>query len=111
MSTFTLIFLIALVISYSIQFWLSFRQKSYVQNHRDSVPEAFNTRVSLAAHQKAADYTVEKGKLGDIDGVLGIVLLLVLTLGGGISVAFDFWSGFELSPMVPAWPPLPVFSS
>ncbi|WP_305908189.1 M48 family metallopeptidase [Methylomarinum sp. Ch1-1] len=100
MNTFTLIFLIALVISYSIQFWLSMRQKSYVSSHRNSVPQAFKNSVSLAAHQKAADYTVEKGKLGDIDSIIGVIFLLLLTLGGGISLAFNFWSGFDLSPML-----------
>jgi STE24 endopeptidase len=100
MNTFTVIFLIALVISYGLQFWLSMRQKSYVIQHRKAVPEAFAKSVSLEAHQKAADYTVEKGKLGDIDSVIGIVFLLLLTLGGGISLAFEFWSGFELSPMM-----------
>ncbi|MFZ2311604.1 MAG: M48 family peptidase, partial [Methylobacter sp.] len=69
MNTFTFIFLIALIISYSIQFWLSKRQASYVANHRSAVPEAFKNTVSLEAHQKAADYTIEKGKLGDIDSI------------------------------------------
>ncbi len=100
MHTFTVIFLIALVISYTIQFWLSRRQKSYVLNHRDSVPTAFSNKVSLSAHQKAADYTIEKGKLGDIDSVIGIIMLLLLTLGGGINRAFNFWSDFNFSPLV-----------
>ena len=105
MNTFTVIFLIALVISYAIQFWLSMRQKSYVLSHRNSVPQAFSNSVSFAEritlddHHKAADYTVEKGKLGDFDSVIGIIFLLLLTLGGGISLAFEFWSGFDLSPM------------
>ncbi|NOR71993.1 MAG: M48 family metalloprotease [Methylomarinum sp.] len=100
MNTFTYIFLVALVISYSIQFWLSMRQKSFVSNHRAAVPDAFKDSVSLEAHQKAADYTVEKGKLGDLDSVIGIIFLLILTLGGAISLAFDFWASFELSPML-----------
>lgn len=100
MNTFTLIFLIALIISYGIQFWLSFRQKSYVMQHRDQVPQAFRDRVALTAHQKAADYTVEKSKLGDLDSVAGMLFLLALTLGGGISLAFDFWSTFEFSPLM-----------
>ncbi len=100
MNTFTIVFLIALVISYSIQVWLSIRQKSYVLQHRDRVPQAFSKSVSLAAHQKAADYTVEKSKLGDVDSVIGVAALLLLTLGGGISLAFDFWAGFDLSPML-----------
>jgi len=99
MNTFTYIFLIALVLSYSVQFWLSKRQARHVIKHRDQVPEAFTESITLEAHQKAADYTVEKGKLGDIDSVVGIVFLLLLTLGGGISLVFDFWAGFEFSPI------------
>lgn len=100
MNSFTVIFLIALVVSYSIQFWLSQRQKNYVLSHRDSVPPAFKDSVSLAAHQKAADYTIEKGQLGEIDNIISVVLLLLLTLGGGISLAFEFWSGFDWSPLI-----------
>lgn len=100
MNTFTVIFLIALVISYAIQFWLSARQKSFVLQHRDAVPDAFKDKVALEAHQKAADYTVEKGRLGDIDSVIGIIFLLILTLGGGISFIFKIGSLFDLSPML-----------
>lgn len=100
MNTFTVIFLVALVLSYGVQFWLASRQKAYVLNHREQVPHAFQDRVSLSAHQKAADYTVEKGKLGDIDSIAGIIFLLALTLGGGISLMFDFWATFELSPLI-----------
>ncbi len=100
MHTFTIIFLMALAFSYAIQFWLSIRQKSFVLNHRATVPEAFKATVALDAHQKAADYTVEKGKLGDIDSVIGIIFLLLLTLGGGISMAFNYWSTFDLPPML-----------
>jgi STE24 endopeptidase len=100
MNTFTYIFLIALVISYSVQFWLSMRQSAYVLKHRGQVPEAFANSVTLEAHQKAADYTIEKGKLGDIDSVIGIIFLLLLTLGGGINMIAGFWTDFELSPIM-----------
>ena len=100
MNTFTYIFIIALVISYGIQFWLSARQKAHVLAHRDQVPPAFSDKVALTAHQKAADYTIEKSHLGDLDSVVGIVFLLLLTLGGGISLVFDFWSTFTYSPLV-----------
>ena len=100
MNIFTIVFLFALILSYGIQFWLSARQKSYVLQHREQVPPAFSDRVPLPAHQKAADYTIEKGKLGDIDSGIGMLFLLLITLGGGISMVFDFWSTFDLSPMV-----------
>ena len=100
MNTFTIIFLIAVVISYSIQFWLTSRQKSFVLEHRAAVPDAFKNTVGLEAHQKAADYTVEKEKLGDIDSIIGVIFLLILTLGGGIALSFKLWSSFDLSPML-----------
>ncbi|PKM12062.1 MAG: peptidase M48 [Gammaproteobacteria bacterium HGW-Gammaproteobacteria-3] len=100
MNTFTLIFLIALIISYALQFWLGMRQSSYVMKHRDKVPDAFKDKVSLSAHQKAADYTLEKGKLSKIDGFVSVLLLLLLTLGGGIGYAFKFWAGLQLSPLM-----------
>lgn len=108
MNTFTVIFLLALFLSYGVQFWLSLRQKAHVMQHRNQVPTAFSDRVSLTAHQKAADYTIEKSKLGDIDAAIGMAFLLLLTLGNGINVIFDFWSTFELSPL---WKDLLSFGS
>jgi STE24 endopeptidase len=100
MNTFTYVFLAAFTLSYGVQFWLSGRQKKYVLQHREQVPTAFSSRVPLEAHQKAADYTITKSKLHDIDSVVGMVFLLLLTLGGGISLVFDFWSTFDLSPLM-----------
>lgn len=99
MNSFTLIFLVALVLCYATQFWLSKRQFDHVKNHRSAVPDAFKDRVSLEAHQKAADYTIEKGKLGIIDSIIGIVVLLLLTVGGGINAAFVFWTAQIASPL------------
>jgi STE24 endopeptidase len=64
------------------------------------VPEAFKNTVSLEAHQKAADYTIEKGRLGDIDSSISVIFLLLLTIGGGINMAFEFWTSLELSPLI-----------
>ena len=99
MNSFTLIFLIALAICYTTQFWLSKRQSDHVASHRSAVPDAFKDRVSLEAHQKAADYTIEKGKLGTIDSIISIVVLLALTIGGGINASFVFWTAQVTSPL------------
>jgi STE24 endopeptidase len=99
MNSFTLIFLLALAICYATQFWLSKRQSDYVASHRSAVPDAFKDRVSLEAHQKAADYTIEKGKLGTIDSIISIVVLLALTIGGGINASFVFWTAQVTSPL------------
>jgi STE24 endopeptidase len=100
MNSFTLIFLIALALSSGIQFWLAKRQASYVAQHRDNVPDAFKNTVSLTAHQKAADYTLAKGKLANIDGVISIIALLLLTLGGVINLTFQFWASIITTPLL-----------
>ncbi len=99
MNSFTIVFLIALTLSFSVQFWLSKRHAGYVAKHRDAVPEAFKNTVSLEAHQKAADYTLEKSRLGDMDNIIGVILLLVMTLGGGINLAFEFWASSLENPL------------
>jgi STE24 endopeptidase len=100
MNSFTYLFLIALFLSSGIQFWLAKRQAVYVAAHRNDVPDAFKNTVSLAAHQKAADYTLEKGKLANIDGVASIIVLLLLTLGGVINWSFQFWASVITSPLM-----------
>ena len=100
MNSFTLFFLFALILSFGIEFWLAKRQASHVAAHRGEVPEAFRASVSLEAHQKAADYTLAKGKLGDVDRIISVVFLLLLTLGGGINLAFSCWSQMVDSPFL-----------
>jgi STE24 endopeptidase len=99
MNTFTVVFLIALAVSFSIEYWLSRRQVAHVRAHRDTVPAAFRETISLEAHQKAADYTLDKNRLGDIERIIGVAVLLLFTLGGGINAVQRAWSGFELSPL------------
>lgn len=100
MNIFTLIFLFAVLISSSVHFWLAKRQAHYVSEHRYRVPEAFQHKVTLESHQKAADYTLSKGKLGDIESIIGIVTLLLLTLAGGINAVFSFWTSTIQSPLL-----------
>jgi STE24 endopeptidase len=98
-NTFTFIFLIALTVSTSVHYWLAKRQADYVAKHRNAVPDAFKSKVSLEAHQKAADYTLAKGKLGHVDDIVSLVMLLLLTLGGVINATFEFWTATVYSPL------------
>jgi len=100
MNWITLIFLLALVLSLGIQFWLDRRQLSHVLRHRDAVPDAFKERIPLDAHQKAADYTVTRTRLGIMELVLGTILLLLWTLGGGLQLLDTFWRGLAWSPLI-----------
>jgi STE24 endopeptidase len=82
---FTSLFVIALVVSLLVKFWLSSRQVRHVAQHRQTVPQAFARSISLEAHQKAADYTIAKARLGLLELALGSAVLLGWTLLGGLS--------------------------
>jgi STE24 endopeptidase len=56
----------------------------HVAQHRDAVPAAFRGTVTLASHQKAAEYTLAKGRLGLIATAFGSAVLLAWTLLGGL---------------------------
>jgi STE24 endopeptidase len=100
-STFTWVFLAALASAIATRLWLAARQSRYVRSHRDAVPDSFAAAIPLAAHQKAADYTVAKVKLGMIDAVLDAVALLALTLGGLLQLFIELWS--RLLPLSSLW--------
>ena len=99
MNTFTFLFLSVFAVVTATQFWLAKRQAAYVLAHRDNVPNAFKQTVSLSAHQKAADYTQAKSQLGDIERIYGVILLLVLTVFGGINAIFEFCAARIESPL------------
>ena len=83
-SHFSALFLLALFAGLMVRFWLAMRQMLHVRHHRGQVPAAFADSISLEAHQRAADYTVARVRLGMLDLFLSAALLLILTLGGGL---------------------------
>ena len=82
--TLSLLFAAAVLLQWLLRIWLVSRQVRHVARHRATVPEAFSNRISLAAHQKAADYTLAKAKLSLIDITLSAAVLLCWTLLGGL---------------------------
>jgi STE24 endopeptidase len=86
----TAAFLLALISSTTLKIWLASRQIRHVAGHRHSVPQAFATQIPLAAHERAAAYTIARTRLVLIDVLLSAALLLALTLFGGLQVLWDF---------------------
>ena len=82
--SFTLFFVCALVAGLLLKLWLASRQISHVAQHRATVPTAFAARIPLAAHQKAADYTLTKSRFGLLELAFGTAVLLGWTLLGGL---------------------------
>jgi STE24 endopeptidase len=100
MNEFSWIFLAAVLLMTAVEIWLSFRQGRYVAAHRDEVPAAFKEQISLNAHQKAADYTVAKGKFKRTETFYSMIILLLWTLGGGLAVLYGAWSQLDMGPML-----------
>jgi STE24 endopeptidase len=81
----TLVFAFALILGLVLKFWLATRQIRHVAGHRQAVPPAFASTITLAAHQKAADYTITKARFGLLELAVGMVLLIGWTLLGGLN--------------------------
>ncbi len=100
MEIFETVFITTLFIGLGIQIWLSARQKRHVLQHQAAVPEAFVTRITLEEHQKAARYTLDKLKMGTLELLLGTVLLLAWTLGGGINYLNQLWLSSNIDSLL-----------
>lgn len=98
----TLVFVVFLLAGLFTQLWLNTRQVRQVARHRSAVPAAFAGRISLQAHQKAADYTLAKLRFALAETLLGTAVLVGWTLLGGLDllnqllqVAMAGWSGLS----------------
>ncbi len=85
------VFLAAVAVTTALRVWLALRQIDHVRAHRGAVPAEFAERIPLAEHQKAADYTVAKARIGLAELCAGTALLLAYTFGGLLQALFAFW--------------------
>ena len=100
MNLFTYIFLFSLCLGILIQWILVQKHINCVRSNRNNVPEAFNEKISLEAHQKAADYTEAKVKTGLVELVIGSALLLLWTLAGGLQFLDNWLRTFGMSEIL-----------
>jgi STE24 endopeptidase len=85
-SAFSAVFAAFVVAALAWRIWLALRQARHVARNRDRVPPDFAPVIPLEAHQRAADYTLDKLRLGIVEAVaIDGALLFALTLGGGIA--------------------------
>jgi STE24 endopeptidase len=82
----TLAFASFLVAGLAVKFWLASRQVRHVASHRDAVPAPFAGTISLAAHRRAADYTLAKSRVGLLETAFDAAVLLAWTLLGGLDL-------------------------
>ncbi len=100
MNTLSFLFLGFLCAALAVRWWLVHRQLDHVQRHSSRVPEAFESRVSLEEHRKAAAYTVAKTRFGRWELVAEAALLFLWTIGGGLDLLDRLWRGLSLPELV-----------
>ncbi len=91
MAAVTAVFVALVVAGAVVETWLAGRQIGAVRAHRAHVPAPFAGEISPAAHQKAADYTIARMRLGRIATLLDALATLGLTVGGGIARLEALW--------------------
>ena len=96
---FTFIFVTALALTTLAKLWLARRHLMHIAAHRAAVPTAFTGKIQLADHQKAADYTSTKTRLGILSILFDAILLLAFTLGGGIQRISDLCHSWFSNPI------------
>jgi STE24 endopeptidase len=91
-ASFSAIFAAFVLAALAWRTFLSVRQMRHVARHREQVPADFAPYIPLDAHRRAADYTLDKQRVGLFETlVVDGVVLFALTLGGGLAV-IDRWS-------------------
>lgn len=93
----TLLFVLAVTLGAALELWLLQRQRVTVARHRNAVPAPFADSISPAQHATAADYAIAKVYAGRIGTVIDALLILGLTLGGGIAVLDGWWRHTHLT--------------
>lgn len=85
------LFYTLLLLKAAIQFYLFMRNRTHVTNHRSNVPNTFHDKITLAEHQKSADYTVAQmnSSLFFLFYHLGTVLLWT---SGGLLSHLNTWA-------------------
>lgn len=79
------LFLIFLFANIVLGFYLYLREAKSIREHRNKVPHVFSGLVSLDAHKAASDARLHADKVNEIRHLSNLVLVLLLTFGGGIT--------------------------
>lgn len=95
MPAFTALFIAFLLADVITRGWIALRQIKHVGRKQNEVPEQFRDRISLHSHQRAAAYTRAKVLLGLFETLVSAVLLIALTLLGGLQ-----WLNVHLARLI-----------
>ena len=87
--TFSVLFVVAVLLTLLVKLALMRRQMRHVGAHRDAVPAPFAESIALESQRRAADYTRARMRLAIVEGAVSAGFVLALTLGGGLQAIHD----------------------
>jgi STE24 endopeptidase len=95
---------LALILARAIaELWLSRINERHVRAHANEVPPAFREVVDDATYRRSVDYTLAKGRFGNVVTVFDVVLLIALLFSGVLPWAFErFTAAFGTSVLAMA---------
>jgi STE24 endopeptidase len=92
MPLFALIALVLILARAITELWLSRLNQRHVRAHASEVPSAFRGMIDGATYRRSVDYTLAKGRFGDIAGVFDAVMLIAVLFSGLLPRAFGRFS-------------------
>src|SRR4030095_8785468 len=93
------IFALVLILAHAFaELWLSRLNQRHVRAHADEVPPAFREMIDEPAYHRSVDYTLAKGRFGDVVTLFDAVLLIAVLFSGILPWAFEkFTAAFSTS--------------
>jgi len=80
---------LALILARAVtELWLSRLNQRHVRAHANEVPHAFRGIIDEATYRRSVEYTLAKGRFGDIANLFDAVLLIAVLFSGVLPWAF-----------------------
>ncbi len=92
MQPFAIVALVLILARAIAELWLSRLNQRHVRAHSNEVPPAFRGIIDAATYRRSVDYTLAKGRFGDIANVFDAVVLIAVLFSGVLPWAFGKFS-------------------
>src|SRR5438067_2522124 len=92
MSPFAVTALVLILARAITELWLSRLNQRHVRAHPNEVPPAFGGMIDEATYRRSVDYTLAKGRFGDVAAVFDAVVLIAVLFSGVLPWAFGRFS-------------------
>jgi STE24 endopeptidase len=93
MRPFAIIAFVLILARLVTELWLSRLNQRHVREHANEVPPVFRQIIDEATYRRSVDYTLAKGRFGNIVNVFEAVVLIAMLFSGLLPWAFGKFSG------------------